>query len=126
VATAAANPSFELTLRTRTDKGVATLREKFNPAESAMILCDLWDNHWCKGAVTRVNQLVPRFALVLESARRAGFIVIHAPSDTMGFYADSPQRRKMTELTRRYARAACAARSRLADRRDRRRLRHAG
>jgi len=33
VATAAANPSFELTLRTRTDKGVATLREKFNPAE---------------------------------------------------------------------------------------------
>ncbi len=92
---------FELALRTRTEAGaVATLREKFNAAESAMILCDMWDSHWCKGAVMRVNQMVPRFVPVLTSARRAGFTVIHAPSDTMGFYANSPQRRKMTELAR--------------------------
>ena len=100
VATAAASPAFELDLRTRTDNGAATLREKFNLAEYAMILCDMWDNHWCKGAVTRVNHLVPRFLPVLTAVRRAGFIVVHAPSETMGFYADTPQRRKMTELAR--------------------------
>ncbi len=100
VANAAAGSPFELPLRTRTDAGPAARREKFNPSESALILCDMWDSHWCKGAVTRVNQLVPRFAPVLASIRRAGFIVIHAPSETMGFYAGSPQRRKMTELAR--------------------------
>ena len=92
--------AFELAVRTRTDAGPASHREKFDPAASAVILCDMWDNHWCKGAVTRVNQLAPRFGPVLESVRRAGFIVIHAPSETMGFYADAPQRRKMAELTR--------------------------
>lgn len=97
---AAASPAFELPLRTRGEAGVSTLREKFNPAESAMILCDMWDSHWCKGAVGRVNQLVPKFVPVLESVRRAGFIVIHAPSETMGFYTDLPQRKKMSELSR--------------------------
>ena len=97
---ARASAAFELALRTRTEAGPAALREKFDPGASALILCDMWDNHWCEGAVTRVNQLVPRFAPVLASARRAGFIVVHAPSETMGFYADAPQRRKMTQLAR--------------------------
>ncbi len=100
VTATAARPGFELPLRAPTEQGATASRETFNPAESAVILCDMWDNYWCKGAVTRVNKLVPRFVPVLDAGRRAWFIIVHAPSDTMGFYADAPQRRKMTELAR--------------------------
>ena len=27
-------------------------------AETAILICDMWDNHWCKGASRRVDGLV--------------------------------------------------------------------
>lgn len=71
---------------------------QFDPAKSALIICDMWDRHWCRGANARVAALVKKLEPVLESARRKGVIVVHAPSDTMDFYAKAPQRQRMREL----------------------------
>src|SRR5690606_22657714 len=64
-------------------------------AETAIIVCDMWDDHWCDGAARRVGIMAPRMNAVLEAARSRGVMVIHAPSDTMDFYADTVQRRRM-------------------------------
>lgn len=66
--------------------------EPLDPSRTALILCDVWDKHWCKGATLRVNGLVKRLAPVVNRARARGILIIHAPSETMGFYQDAPQR----------------------------------
>jgi nicotinamidase-related amidase len=70
----------------------------FDPAKSALIVCDMWDKHWCSGANVRVAALVKKLEPVLETARRNGMIIVHAPSETMSFYANTPQRQRMLSL----------------------------
>lgn len=70
----------------------------FDPAKSALIVCDMWDKHWCSGANVRVAALVKKLEPVLETARRKGMIIVHAPSETMSFYANTPQRQRMLSL----------------------------
>ena len=67
----------------------------FDPAKSALIVCDMWDKHWCRGANVRVAALVKRLEPALEAARRKGVTIVHAPSDTMLFYASAPQRQRI-------------------------------
>lgn len=67
------------------------------PAQCAIVVCDVWDNHWCKGAVVRLNELVPRMNRTLQAARQQGMHIIHAPSDTLAFYADSPARARILQ-----------------------------
>ena len=62
------------------------------PAETAAIICDMWDHHWCKGAETRATELAPRMNDLVGVLRSDGVRIIHAPSDTMTFYADNPAR----------------------------------
>jgi nicotinamidase-related amidase len=69
---------------------------EFVVAETALLLCDVWDEHWCKGATARVNEMVPRMNELTGSLRDRGVQVIHAPSGTMDGYADTVQRRRMT------------------------------
>lgn len=90
---------LRLPLRTRVElyKGSAewrevTLTEPFSPAKSALILCDMWDKHWCQGASGRVEILAGKMAPVIELARSRGVLIIHAPSETMKYYASAPQR----------------------------------
>src|SRR5579863_2084493 len=75
----------------------ATLRGQFSPAESAIVICDMWDKHWCTGATHRVEDIARRMDPVLRKARQAGILVIHAPSETMDFYKNYPQRRLVLE-----------------------------
>ena len=49
----------------------AEVRE-LNPAKTAVIVCDMWDKHWCGGANKRVGEMVPRMNKVLDAARRNG------------------------------------------------------
>ncbi len=72
----------------------------FDPAKSALIVCDMWDKHWCRGANARVAALVERLEPVLEIARKSGMIIVHAPSETMSFYTNMPQRQRMLLLPR--------------------------
>ena len=66
-------------------------------AQTAVIVCDMWDSHHCLNAVRRVRELAPRMNEFLHAARRAGALVIHAPSDCMAAYAEHPARRRAQE-----------------------------
>jgi nicotinamidase-related amidase len=62
--------------------------------KTAIIICDMWDKHWSRGASERVDAMTPRMNHVLAAARAQGVVIIHAPSDTMDFYVDTPARRR--------------------------------
>jgi nicotinamidase-related amidase len=64
-------------------------------AETAIIVCDMWDDHHCKIAAQRVGVMVPRMNQVLSAARDRGVTIIFAPSETMNIYAGSPHRQRM-------------------------------
>lgn len=67
---------------------------RWDPRKTAIILCDMWDKHWCDGATQRVDELAPAMNEVVRAARRRGVFILHAPSETMAFYDDTPQRRR--------------------------------
>lgn len=71
---------------------------EIEPACSAILVCDVWDRHWSKGANLRLAALLPRMEDLLNRTRSRGFHIVHAPSDTLGFYADSPARKRIAEL----------------------------
>jgi nicotinamidase-related amidase len=76
------------------------LRREIAPAETAFLLCDVWDAHWCRSAARRCDALAPQINRAVEAARAQGVFIIHAPSECMAFYADTPQRRRMQETPR--------------------------
>ena len=96
-----------LHLRTRVEpfKGSGDWREvqleqTLPVSRTAIVVCDMWDKHWCSGASHRVDALAARMNPVLEKARAAGVQIIHAPSETMDFYKDSPQRLRILALAK--------------------------
>ena len=74
------------------------LQQTLAVGKTAVLICDMWDKHWCSGATKRVNGLVAEMAPFLESARKRGFQIIHAPSETMAFYQDAPQRKRILAI----------------------------
>lgn len=66
----------------------------WDPARTAIVICDMWDKHWCPTATERVAEMAPRMNDVVTAARRRGVLIIHCPSDTMEFYKDAPQRKR--------------------------------
>lgn len=68
-------------------------RQQWNPAETAIVICDMWDRHWCQGATKRVAELAPVMNQVVKAARDKGVLIIHSPSGTIDHYKDHPARR---------------------------------
>lgn len=69
------------------------------PADRVVILiCDMWDKHWSRGASERVDAMAPRMNSVLNAARALGVHIIHAPSDTLDFYKAAPARQRMVAV----------------------------
>jgi len=68
--------------------------ETWDPKTTAIIVCDMWDRHWCRGATSRVGELAPVMNRVLSIARDKGVFIIHAPSGTMDRYKDHPARKR--------------------------------
>jgi nicotinamidase-related amidase len=66
--------------------------------ETALVLCDVWDHHWSRGAEERLEAMLPRMNEVVRAARDAGVQVVHAPSETMAFYDDSPARQRIAGI----------------------------
>ena len=104
-----AKPQSELAPRVKTEsvitlpvrKGDTPQVEKtLRASETALILCDVWDKHWCEPAAERLDALVPRMEEVVRACRAAGVQIIHAPSDTMAFYEGTPGRRRMQAAPR--------------------------
>jgi nicotinamidase-related amidase len=71
----------------------ADVEQSFPTARTAIIITDMWDKHWCRGATVRVGEIARRMEPLVEKARASGILIIHAPSDTMSYYADTPGRR---------------------------------
>jgi nicotinamidase-related amidase len=66
--------------------------QAIDPAKTAIIITDMWDQHWCKGATHRVGLIARKMEPLLQAARGAGMLIIHAPSETMDFYSNAPGR----------------------------------
>jgi len=97
---AAASPTLELHARSRrettTGSGefrVIEQRLRWDAKKTAIVICDMWDQHWCQGATARVGEMAPRMNEVVKAARQRGVFIIHCPSGTLGFYKDTPQRK---------------------------------
>jgi nicotinamidase-related amidase len=67
-------------------------KQQWNTSETAIIICDMWNQHWCQGATRRVAELAPVMNQVVSTARDKGVLIIHAPSGTVGHYQDHPAR----------------------------------
>ena len=63
---------------------------------TALLLCDVWDTHWCRGARERLDAMIPRMAQIVKTARINGIHIIHAPSGTLNYYVDSPAKRLLS------------------------------
>ncbi len=66
--------------------------------ETAILICDTWDKHWCTSATRRCDALARQMAPLVDQARARGVHIIHSPSDTMDFYRDHPARRRAREM----------------------------
>ncbi len=100
-AAAGEKATLHLTQRARvpssSDKGafeVVTKKVEWDPKQTAVIVCDMWDSHHCLNAVTRVGEIAPRMNQVLEKARALGALIIHAPSSCMKPYESYPGRKR--------------------------------
>ncbi len=72
-------------------------QEHWNPAESAIVVCDMWDLHHCLNATRRGGELAPRMNEVIKAARKLGFTIIHAPSSCVKAYENHPARKHVLD-----------------------------
>jgi len=89
--------ALQLQARVRqwSENGHVTVVEKtldWDPQQTALIICDMWDGNTCRSAVELSQKMVPRMNQVTRRARELGVLIIHAPSSVTEFYAGTPQR----------------------------------
>ncbi|MCW5556949.1 MAG: isochorismatase family protein [Verrucomicrobiae bacterium] len=94
----AAAATLELHLRSRSRQDAEAAPEfrtvRWDPARTALIICDMWDDHWCRSAAKRVTEMAGPFNTVVQDARKQGVFIIHAPSSVTKFYEGTPQRQR--------------------------------
>lgn len=64
----------------------------WKPRETCIIVCDMWDHHWCVPSEQRVAEMATHMNRVINAARARGVFIIHCPSDTMDAYTGHPAR----------------------------------
>src|SRR5260370_11678226 len=72
---------------------------RWEVAQTAIIICDMWDTHTCSLSAQRVAAMAPRMNHVVSASRSLGVMIIHAPSDTMKYYEGTTQRLRMHRAT---------------------------
>ncbi len=68
---------------------------KWDPTQTAIIICDMWNRHWCDSATARVARMAPAVNQFIKKARELGVTIVHAPSSTIEFYQDHPARKRI-------------------------------
>ena len=68
-------------------------RVTWESGNTALIICDMWDDHWCKSASRRVEEMAPVLNDIVKIARAKGVFIIHDPSSVVDFYKGTPQRK---------------------------------
>ncbi len=99
VAFPVAAAQLELTARSRVQDDSGSWRPvpqqlQWDTGQTAIVVCDMWDKHWCPSATDRVGEMAPRMNEVLKAARAKGVFIIHCPSSTLDFYKDHPARKR--------------------------------
>src|SRR5579862_9787848 len=86
-ANAAEATELPLNLRKRVEVAPETKRwntittpTAWNPKQTAVVICDMWDKHWCPNSTIRVAEMAPRMNEVVKAARSRGAFIIHCPS----------------------------------------------
>jgi nicotinamidase-related amidase len=96
--------SLKLTLQSQTpvaDSDAFQIQQRvevWQNSQTAVIVCDMWDNHHCYRAVLRENQMVPRMESLLTKLRSQGVTIIHAPSSCVDAYADNGARKRVANV----------------------------
>lgn len=92
---------LEVRTRVKTDSvwQKAVTHRSISPTRSAVLVCDVWDTHWCRTAAERCAELAVLIDELAREARRAGAQIIHSPSGTLDYYRETPQRRRMESVT---------------------------
>jgi nicotinamidase-related amidase len=87
--------TLSLRTRRRSNNKVTEGTLRWDVAQTAIIICDMWDAHTCSLSAQRVAAMAPRMNQVVSTARSLGVMIVHAPSDTMKFYDGTPWRERM-------------------------------
>lgn len=90
-----ADQKLSLTMRSQTKDAPETAvmkKVEWEASRTALIICDMWDDHWCKSAARRVGEMAGPMNEVVKKARLKGIFIIHAPSSVVDFYRTAPQR----------------------------------
>lgn len=92
---------LKLNLRERKEDGgkikVVDRIVEWQAQATAIIICDMWDDHYCKLAAQRVGVMAPVMNRVVSKAREHGVMIIHSPSGTLDVYKDTPCRKRMQQ-----------------------------
>ena len=91
-----ADEKLTLTMRSRAKDAPAkeiSGKVEWKASATALIICDMWDDHWCKSAARRVEEMTGPLNEVVKNLRDQGVFIIHAPSSVVDFYKNTPQRR---------------------------------
>ncbi len=92
---------FQLTLRSRSSvdgkEQVVEKTAQWDPKHTAIIICDMWDDHWCRGAAARVVEMAGPMNQFVDHLRQQGALIIHAPSTCVEPYRETPARRRALE-----------------------------
>jgi len=86
--------SLDVRLQRRGKSGPEVSRAKWDTAKTAIIVCDMWNEHWCKGATARVAEMARPMNRTILAARKRGVFIIHAPSSCLDSYANHPARKR--------------------------------
>ena len=70
---------------------------RWDPKKTAIVVCDMWNQHWCRGASRRVAEMAPHMNQVIKTARDRGILIVHCPSSCMDAYKDTPMRKLATQ-----------------------------
>ena len=80
------------------------VKSSFRADETAIIVIDMWNSHWCDVEVLRSDVIGKKLNKTLTPLREMGVTIIHAPSDCADdFYKDHPARKRVTENVGSYA-----------------------
>ena len=104
VAAAAASP-LSITLRQQHMSAVGRQEWLANhtvvawePAQTAVVIVDMWNKHWCASATTRVAELATPMDEFVNASRAAGLTIVWAPSDVTAFYEGTAPRNNTLAL----------------------------
>jgi nicotinamidase-related amidase len=73
---------------------IVTEEADYAPEETAFIIIDMWDKHWCDISNARFGELAIALDRVVEAARAKGVSIIHGPAECMEYYQDHPGRKE--------------------------------